>query len=94
MSEASISDLFNQDVLEKPHTEEELNRIIEYLRQQKREQAEREAKGLRPHRPLLAAQVEARERKAALKAKGIDPKQLSLLDAIAVAKPDNDPKGT
>ena len=85
----SVAELFSRNVLERPHTDAEIDQIIEYLRQQRREQAEREAKGLAPRKPVKAAQVEERERKAALKAKGIDPNQLSLLDQIAEAKPDD-----
>jgi len=49
---SEIAELFSRNVLEKPHTDEELNLIIEYLRQQRREQAEREARGLRPRKPV------------------------------------------
>jgi hypothetical protein len=48
-------------------------------RRQRWEQAEREAKALAPRKPPKVSQVEERERKAALKAKGIDPRQLSIL---------------
>ena len=84
---SEISELFSRNVLERPHTDAEIDQTIEYLRQQRREQAEREARGLAPRKPIKASQVEERERKAALKAKGVDPKQLSLLDQIAEAKP-------
>jgi hypothetical protein len=47
---SEISELFSRNVLERPHTDDELNQIIEYLRQQRREQAEREAQGLRPRK--------------------------------------------
>jgi len=48
---SEIAELFSRNVLEQPHTDAELDQIIEYLRQQRREQAEREAKGLRPRKP-------------------------------------------
>ena len=50
MSE-SIAELFSRNVLGRAHTDAEIDQIIEYLRQQRREQAEREAKGLRPRKP-------------------------------------------
>jgi hypothetical protein len=90
---SEIAEIFSRNILEEPHTEEELDQIIDYMRRRCIEQAQRKAKGLAPRKPAKIAQVEARERKAKLKAKGIDPRQLSLLDQIAAARPDDDQKG-
>lgn len=89
----SVAELFSRNVLERPHTNAEVDQIIEYLRQQRREQADRKAKGLAPRKPVKTTQVEDCERKTALKAKGIDPKQLCALEQIAATKPDDDQKG-
>jgi hypothetical protein len=64
MSE-SIAELFSRNVLGRAHTDAEIDQIIEYLRQQRREQAEREAKGLGPRsqsRPVRSKNVSARPR--------------------------------
>jgi hypothetical protein len=57
MSE-SVAELFSRNALERLHTDAEIDQIIEYLRQQRREQAEREAKGLGPRKTVKASQAE------------------------------------
>ena len=80
-----ISDLFAQDVLNKPHTDEELAEIIAYLR----EARARYQTGA-PRFNLTEAQIAEREAKAAAKAakaaerdaRKRDPRQLDLEEAI------------
>jgi len=67
---SEISELFSRNVLERPHTDEELERIIAHLREQRKAAAERIAQGLPPQRPKTAEQIEReRARIAAREAK-------------------------
>jgi hypothetical protein len=59
---SEISELFSRNVLERPHTDAEIDQIIEFLRQQRREQAEREAKGRGPRKPVRSKNASARLR--------------------------------
>ena len=85
----TIAELFSRNILGKEHTDEELRKIVQRLREKRRQFAlEEEAKA--------AAKAEEREAKAAAKAakaaaraaRKRDPRQLDLEQALATSAGD------
>jgi hypothetical protein len=68
---SEISELFDRDVLNKPHTNEEIDRIIAWIREYRArmaaDEALRKAQGFAPRRLVKYPEFEERERRAAAK---------------------------
>jgi hypothetical protein len=88
----SIAELFDRNILDKPHTEEELDRIIAYMREHfarvAADDAFRAAKGLGPRKAFKLAEFEERgvAAKAAKAAAKRNPAQIDLEEAIATTQ--------
>jgi hypothetical protein len=95
----SIAELFDRNILDKPHTNEELDRIIAYMREYRAraaaDDAFRAAKGLSPRKAVKLAEFEERERRVAAKAAKAEAKAKAKAEkASAKAAAKRDPAQT